>query len=114
MLDLPTITAIFVAITTAVLGFMQYRLNAKVEENDKKRVPAQNEADSAAAMKNYAEVNAITTKALADEKITVADLERRMAGVEKLLEEQRVQMILDVRLGEIPRASVVSIERMPA
>jgi hypothetical protein len=112
--DEPTIVAIFVALSTAILAYMQYRLNAKVERSNASRIPAQNESDSAAALKSYAETNAITSKALADEKITVANLERRMAQVEKLLEEQRIQMILDVRLGEIPRASVVSIERMPA
>lgn len=114
---MPTIDPVYVLaalpiISTAVLGYLQYRTNAKLAQVQQNREPSQSAADDNAALHNAAEANAIMSKSLAEEQERRHRLEVRVSELEKLNKRDKVRMVIDLYLGETVRIENATVERI--
>lgn len=104
--------AVLPIVSTAVLGYLQYRTNAKLAKVQQDRAPSQDAADDNAALHNAAEANAIMSKSLAEEQERRHKLETRVSELEKATKREKVRMIIDLYMGENIRIENATVERI--
>ena len=105
-IDMPTFLILFPILTTAILGFLQYRTNSRLADINKERAVSQNIADTLAGEKSMAEAYAIVSKGLAEAQERIANLENANKN------QRKYRMVLELDLGEKPHINTMTIERI--